>query len=194
MNQTRFLQHLAEKHKLITRSEYHLQIEVGEHVYHNIWLDKSHRMRIKFAGNREVIDVIRSNMARILEQIDSYKHVESDYYRLKELENLLTKVENQQGIYCDAGFKDGKAKIAIIKVDNGDVDIHVRHIEADSPYNAECRAINLALMFHPPHTKNIIYSDCLEAVQAFNKLGHKQIKWINRKENKEADKLANMRG
>lgn len=109
---------------------------------------------------------------------------------MRDLTKFIGEIAGKMGIFVDAGWKNGKARAAIIKSEaNGDMDIAVRTIEAQSSYHAELWAIGFALEHWP--CEDTIHSDCKVAVEA---TAHPRVVWIPREQNKQADSLGNMRG
>jgi hypothetical protein len=107
---------------------------------------------------------------------------------MQRLHLIVKKVEGKTGLFCDAGFSGGRARVAIVRASRGDYDITVRLIEAQDSLQAEDWAIKKAIEMYPGDEP--VFSDCEPAVDA----NQPRARWVSRKENKEADSFGNMRG
>lgn len=184
MNKEKLLERLATEFPLIVRTEYHVQIETTNGP-HNIWLTKSGSIRFKPCGAAE------SNFLsgdKLIQRLRNYDYGKTDLALMHSLTRFIGEVKGKSGIFVDAGWKNGKAKVAIIKSESwGDMDITVRHIDIESSYAAEEWAVITAAEMYPGDTP--IYSDCQTVADSFPR-----VQWIPRKQNKQADSLGNMRG
>lgn len=195
MNSRQMLDELSRQFRLIIRNEYHVQIEVERGKYHDIWPLRHGGLKVKLLGMHHAKTY--HDTRHLLNRLDQYDYrKDSDYAKMLELERLLTKANGVDGIHCDAGFKDGNARLAIIRLRSGDVDLHVRNgVECVSSVEAEIMAIKLAMNFFFAHDKDLtIYSDCRPAVEeTLAMYPDAKIKWVSRKGNRGADQAANMR-
>jgi hypothetical protein len=100
---------------------------------------------------------------------------------IESYEEVLKIITVDDAVYVDAGFKNGKSKIAVVKPGK---DILIKTIQADSAIDAEKQAVQFALEQYKNET---IYTDCKSAVIC------DRVKWIPRMLNKAADAFANLR-
>lgn len=190
MGHDKILETLAAEFALLIRTAYHVQIDTGEdsvHRYHNIWLKDGGGIRLQLAGARASEWVTTDEL---LIKLRAYDYKTTDF----ALMQFVRRIERigHVGIFTDAGFKEGQAKLAIVRVmSGGAMDIHVRRMACSNSAQAECEAVRLATTIYAvPQFEDIIYTDCLEAAQRFAP----RAQWLSRDKNKRADALANMRG
>lgn len=198
MRENSLLEAIAKEYDLIVRTEHHVQIKLSNDKYHNFWPLYWGGLRVQFAGMGK--SVIYNNADHLLKKLKGYNYSHSDYTQLQQ---IIKKTKGrEEGIYCDAGFKqrDGKkiSKLAVIRLKEDQVDLHVRtRFDIESNVDAEYEAILLATgLFW--NESMIIYSDCESAVNRYvanckSVSLDGKVQWIGRKENKEADKFANLR-
>lgn len=183
MNGEKLLERLSQEFVVHVRSAYHFQIDTGKG-YHNLWFSKG-LLKLQLYGNSGWHYVTES---KLLKELRAYNPGNTDLARMRSITAFISEVVGRTGIFVDAGWKNGKAKVAIIKsVSNGDMDITVRMIDAENSYAAEEWAILTAAELHPG--KEPIFSDCQAAATK-----HPRAEWIPREQNKQADSLGNMRG
>lgn len=180
----RILERLAQHYPLLIRTEHHVQIQTAKG-YHDIWFGKE-GTKVKFCGSRRVQPM---GADRLMAELRAYSYGESDLADMQALHKLIDRAAETDGIFVDAGWKNGKAKVAVIRKQGTAIDVHVRSVEAATCTEAEERAIAFAARCFPDPTAPI-YSDCQAAVEKFKP----RAVWLPRNANKDADKLANVRG
>jgi len=143
-------------------------------------------IKLKLHGESETEFVAPEEL---FDKLRRYQYTKTELNALRKIDSLIKL--NINGIYVDAGFKNGKAKIAVVKVDRDkhELSINIRRIECVNILQAETAAILWAEDLYPG-TDNI-YSDSENAV--YSNISNRA-KWISRKQNKAADIFANMRG
>lgn len=185
------------RNQIKIHSEYHIQV-ITKKGKNDIWLTKNGEIRFKPYGSRKISDIHDIN--RIIKRLKTPE--KSHYEKMKDVLNLSEFIkkseeiskqfDDNKNIFVDAGFKDGKAKVAAILFDNlkETMDIKVRTYQCENSYKAECIAIELGLsMLVPLETINV-YTDNKPASEKYSNF---PVKWISRKFNKIADSLSNLR-
>jgi hypothetical protein len=174
---------LVEQYGAIVRTEFHLQIPTtGGH--HDIWFSLRDGLKWRLYGDRKTTHGDASDLYGFL---DRYNPVETDLGWMRSLTAFIAKIEGYRGIFVDAGWKEGVAKAAIVKVlKNGDMEIFTYQFHCSSSHLGEMEAINKAKTKWPGET---IYSDCQGAAHATS-----GVQWIPRRRNQLADALGNRRG
>lgn len=183
MHHERLLARLREKYELIVQTQHHIQIEAAQGK-HNIFLSKR-GVKIQPCGQQQARDITEKEL---LDELERYEYCSTDLALMQQLTLILKRVEGKEGIFCDAGFSQGRARVAVIRSFNGDYDISVRLIEASDSVFAEDWAIKKAIELYPGDQP--VFSDCEPAVQA----NQPRAKWIPRAANTAADRFGNMRG
>ncbi len=195
MNSSQILEIIGSQYPLIVRTECHVQIQLDKGKYHNFWPTRD-GLKVRLYGMQDTN--IYHNPEKLLRKLKVYNYkTDSDLSQMQYLERLLIKFKAAErgGVFCDAGFKDGQSKIAVIRIHEGDTDMHIRHsLNCNTNIEAEVLAIKVALNLYPNAPE--IFSDCKPAVEdivvAFPHL-ETVVKWIGREQNRDADKLANLR-
>jgi hypothetical protein len=173
---------LVEEHGAIVRTQHHLQITCGKG-FHNIWTGKE-GLKLQLYGHR---NVNRASPEAILKYLAAYQPDKSDLATMQRLVSFLKRLGGRTGVFVDAGWKDGNAKVALVNLwADGDVDIKIRSFASPTCLDAEIRGIDLA---HSIFGDGEIYSDSQEAVKKYGG----PARWLPRELNKEADLLANKR-
>lgn len=186
------------KENILVHSEYHVQVVVsGTTKKHDVWLNRFGQLKWKLSHSRDVSSGSHDKMLHRMRRHDVKKTDFAEMQNAQQLSNAIARVsrlasENhiQRGIFCDAGFKDGRARISIIAVLGDEVEAFSHPMEATSIDVAERAAIDRALAKYNDDTL-CIYSDSQSVVQSF---GSPRIRWIPRGQNRDADRLANLRG
>ncbi len=175
---------LSEKYRPIVKSPHCIQIKLKEG-RHNIWLTAKGAITFMPHGQQSGHSV---TLEQLLKELEHYDYESTDLAAMSRLSYIMGRIDlNRTGIYCDAGFAEGRARAAIIRVHGGDFDIAVRHIHAESSFAAEEWAIKEAIRMYPGDEP--VFSDCLAAVE-----GNKpRAEWIARESNAEADQFGNVR-
>lgn len=175
------------------RSQYHIQV-MSIKGPHDIWITKFNELKFKRAGNRDVKNDVSIDF--IIKQIGSQAPTSiDDMNNALDFTKFIKQCEQQEKgvVYTDAGFKQGKAKIAAIFVDNDIIDAKSRIIFTDSIITAEIAAIELGLSLRNLVT---VYNDNQGAVARFHNDDNFysfRVKWLPRAETKVADKISNLR-
>jgi len=178
-----FWDELSKDYELITKTQHHIQIKTVDGM-HNIYIDKNGGIKFQPYGQQQTHIVSEKQLRS---ELANYKYESSDLAYMQRLSIVMKKAAGKTGIFCDAGFSENRAKVAVIRANKGDYDISVRQIEVESPYHAEDRAIKMALEMYPGDEP--VFSDCKQAVIA-NQL---RAQWIPREDNQQADRFGNMR-
>lgn len=190
------LEEIGREFRLIVRNEFHIQIEHAKKSYTDIWPMKQGGLKVRLKGKHRWDMVYAQNFSDFMKRLRQFNYTaDTDYARMKELENLMTKFNGKVGIFCDAGWKSGKARIAVVRLlIGGGMDVHIREdLEYPNVNEAELSALKFAYSLYPLSTD--LNSDSQNAVERFNTMHSKSIaRWVDRSGNKEADKLSNMRG
>lgn len=182
MKKAHLLHRLAENYGLLVRTQYHVQIETPNGM-HNIWFPQDGGIKFQACGHVKWRWV---SPEQLLKELSSYNYDASNLAYMQRLSTLVKKLEGKKGIYTDAGFFGGKAKVAIIRMMDDGYDIAVRDIEVASSADAEMWGVIKAAEMYPGNEP--IHTDCQEV-----SLRHPRAKWIPREANREADQLGNMR-
>lgn len=181
------IHHLVESRAAIVRTEHHVQVPAGSSM-HDVWIGRE-GLKWKLAGMRRVLS---GPPEKLLAQMDDHVPESTDLAWMKSLAGQLrglervVKATGKTGIFVDAGFKNGKARAALVKLaSGGDAEIIVRCYAATSAHEAESEAIRMAQERWPGE---LVHSDCQGAAKANG------AKWVPRERNREADAIGNMRG
>jgi hypothetical protein len=177
---------LVEEHAAIVRTQHHIQLPCGNG-FHDVWILADNEIKWRLYGNRS-IQVVEGSPEKLLHKLTSYDPSKSDLSWMQSLTAFLKRIEGKTGVYVDAGWKKGKAKICAVRLGpNDEKDIYVRTISALNIGDAELAAIKLAVVAWPNDLP--IYCDNKQAVDRWPEVAT----WIPREQNKVADKLGNMR-
>lgn len=134
-----------------------------------LWLNKHGELKAKAYGNRNALQncSLESIIKKFGSQSKSHIEIMKEILDLSKVVKFSEKLANQYGtlIFSDAGFKDGKAKIAAVFVDGTDVTMKSRLIECNTISDAEHQAISLGLSMSETAT---IYNDNLGVVNSYN--------------------------
>lgn len=180
---TKLVEDLHAEFPLVVRTPYHVQIETANGP-HNIWFTKNDDIRFQPCGDK---DSYFTTATDLVKKLRSYDYTKTDLAFMQSITKFIGEIAGKSGIFVDAGWKGGKAKVAIIKsTANGDMDIAVRVIESPNSYAAEDWAIKTAAEIHPGDEP--IFTDCQSAAKV-----NERAQWIPRGQNKQADALGNMR-
>ena len=186
---------------VIVRSEYHTQI-ITTGKPHDIWFSTKEGLKWRLAGMQQTQG---GPPERLLGALDKWAEKDTDFGKMQSALELsaqigrITLIAAQRKItraaFCDAGYKNGLARIGIVMIDGDDVDAIRRNFKAGEVqdiHQAEVIAIETAIKMADELDPNMtIYSDSQTAIQ---RLGLARVQWIPRGQNKHADGMANMRG
>lgn len=203
MNQTELIKILIEnfsKMNVKVCSQYHIQVQ-NQKGKNNIWLNKNGFSELKFqaAGDRNVVEISISEIIKRLKlpkttHFDEMNEILNLSSFVHNVEVLLKDVEDEQCIFVDSGFKNGRAKAAAVLINKKELsmDICVRITQCNNSYEAECFAIEigLGLKLRQDNKHLKIYTDNQPAAEKYKM---NNVIWIPRKENTVADKLSNLR-
>ena len=173
-------------------SQFHVQIKDGSAV-HNLW-DGKDGYKVQLSGKKKVRPLPLHQIISYLASYNPAQH--SDIARMEEalaLSQLINRAARQQadGVFVDAGFKGGKAKIAVIMISGDKMSAESYITTAADSTSAEIAAINFALTYDPWKTGHSlpIFTDSQNAVSM---LKNPRVKWIRRDFNV-TDRIANLR-
>jgi hypothetical protein len=179
MTPERILEILGEEYQLIVRTTYHLQIAV-QGGYHNLWITKE-GLKVQFHGKREA-EIVR--LKELTDRLKKYNYADTDLAAIQSIKSVIAKAGKKKGIFCDAGFKDGKARICVIRIMEGQIDVRVKDVECKDNATAEWMAVQMAIGLYPGDETIHTDSKVLE---------EGRVKWIPRANNREADSFGNLR-
>jgi len=181
----RLIEKLSAEFPVIVRTTFHIQIETVNG-FHNIWSGKR-GLKYQLCGQQSTEHA--TSEAELIAKLRQYDYAKTDLAFMQGLTQFIGQIAGRVGVFVDAGWKKGQAKIAIIRqVASGDMDITVRLVKTETNIEAERLAIDKALEIYPEHGP--VYSDCKPAVEMFDA---ERVQWLPRKQNREADALANLR-
>ncbi len=180
---------------VLVRSQYHVQVEVSMGRYHDVWLNDHGSIKWRLCGCRQTES---GSVRRMVDRLNTFQPIHSDVEVMAAAVQLARDINGVsraaaqagiiQGVFCDAGYKDGRARIALIALlDEGRIEANVMPVEAADSQAAEEQAIQYALGRYDM----LVYSDCESAVLRIN---DPRVHWIDRRSNRTADSLANLRG
>ncbi len=175
---------------VLIRSQFHIQVRDSRGL-NDIWLNKFGQLKARIFGNSSIIE--DTSLKNIIQRLKQLK--KTDLQLMKDILDLAKVVkfteqiasQNESVIFTDAGYKDGKARIAAVYVNGFEIEMKSKLIEIENIFLAEIQAIQLGMSMHINAT---IYNDNQTAVQ---KINDSRVKWICREENKVADKFGNLR-
>lgn len=173
--------HGLGRYNVIVRTRHHLQIPVGKKKYHDIWVSSSGDVRMRMHGDSRAnvfgLDEIHRRLA-------GYKY-EATEQSAMEVAALLRRSGGRIGVFVDAGFKEGRARIAVVKHDeDGGLEIRARNIVVNTVNQAEEAAVEWAKSLWP--TARIYCDNKPVAIKT-------GVSWISRDGNGVADSVANLR-
>ena len=165
------------------RSQYHAQIACGPG-FHDIWFTK-YGLKFKAHGQRSSVEV---SLRDLLNGLAKYNYETTDL-GMMEAVRFAKQLPLTTGVFCDAGWKAGTAKLCVVvkRSSPESSQIHWKEAAATSSYEAELAAFLWACELVPG--EQYIYIDNSQVVA-----NHPRAKWLNRKQNREADAMSNLRG
>lgn len=185
---------------VVVRSEYHTQILTSGKP-HDIWFSTKEGLKWRLAGMQGTQS---GSPERLLQQLDKWVDKDTDFGKMQAALSLCNLIGNvsliavrekiTKAVFVDAGFRDGKARMGIVRIDGEDVTAVRRNITSDNIkdiHDAEEAAIRAGLLMADklgPDTK--VYSDSRTAIARVNL---PRVVWLSRVFNKPADKMANLR-
>jgi hypothetical protein len=175
---------------------YHIQV-LSDKGPHDIWVKKGGSIKFKRAGSPKIFEGI--SLQGIIQKIGSNKKTTVEKMRdmlsLAEIVAISEKAVQTLGdaIFTDAGFKEGRARIAAVKVNGDEIEAKSlknveRVYEIRCIQDAEKAAIEYGLSLDPDL---IVYNDNKPVCEALN---NPRVKWLPRENLKAPDKLASMKG
>lgn len=169
------------KYGVLVRTRHHLQIPIGKRKYHDIWINDRGEIKIRMYGLGRAVATTLEDIDRRLE---GYKYDSTEQSSM-EVATLLRRSERICGVFVDAGYKDGRGRIAVIRRRGTEIDVRVRDIEGLSgPGEAEERAYLLGRELWPLEQ---LFTDSKNVALKYGAT------WIPRKLNREADHCSNLR-
>lgn len=170
---------------LKVHNQYHVHVLTADGAKHNLWFTKA-GYKFQRAGDRHAKEV---SLPQLMAALRGFDAAATDLAAMHAVRELTHRVPIKQGIYADAGFrrKDGLARLAVVHLTGNDVDVHVRHVPAKNNEEAEDLAVRLALTLFPGDEP--VYNDNANIVAK-----HPRAVWVPRKDNREADVVAHLRG
>jgi hypothetical protein len=203
MKVQRLVELLAQQfgNRVKVRSPYHVQVDFDKGP-HNIWVKQTGELKFQFCGDREVksgvsFDWIVSHIKsqRVHTVLDDLRNILNVTKFIEHSEKAAKQVD--KAIFTDAGFKNGKARIAAVHIDNIEGTVEARSIVvlAKDIVDAEKLAIYLGLEMVVDITSDIkVYNDNQTAVALIRQLvDGSRVEWLPRDKTKIADSLGNMR-
>jgi hypothetical protein len=177
------------------KSEYHIQV-LSDKGPNDIWVKKDGSLKFKKYGDNKVHADI--SFDKLIRMIVSKKKTKVE--QMTEMLDLATIVKSSEkasevlgnAIFTDAGFKNGKARIATVMTMGPEItakslkDIEKAH-EIFSIQDAERVAITYGLMMDKKLT---VYNDNKTVCESMD---NPRVKWLPREYLKAPDKLANLR-
>ena len=184
------------RENVLVHSEFHIQVVSGKQK-HDVWLTRFGELKWRLKGGR---DTSRGSPEKLIDTIKQHNPLRTDLADM-QFALALSRSINQagalaaghgltRGVFCDAGFKDGKARGSVVKIDGEYVIANAFPVLADNIADAERQAIGRAMEWYQDDITLLIYSDAKNVVDAMNCT---RVKWIPREQNKPADNLANLR-
>jgi hypothetical protein len=177
------------------KSAYHIQV-LSEKGPNDIWVKKDGSLKFKKYGDNKVhANISFDKLVRMI-----YSKKKTKVEQMTEMLDLADIVKNSEkaaevlgdGIYTDAGYKDGKVRIASVMVQGPEItakctrDIEKVH-EIRSIQDAERIAVIYGLRMDPELT---VYNDNESVCKDFK---GPRVQWLPREHLKAPDKLANLR-
>jgi ribonuclease HI len=196
MNHARLVELLTQefgKENVKVHNEFHMQVQL-EGRKHDVWLNRHGQLKWKLAHSRQPAT---GGFDRMIERFRGAARAKTDLDDMRAAQELCSTIARvsriaashriNRGIFCDAGYKNGKARISVILIDGETVEAKAFPVQANDVNAAEEQAILTALTLREDFT---IYTDSRACVQ---KIDSPRVKWIPREQNRNADSLANMR-
>jgi hypothetical protein len=185
---------------VVVHTEYHIQI-LRPGKPHDIWAGTKTGLKWRLAGQH---DTQSGSPEKLLAKLADYDEKNTDFSKMQEavyLSNLVGNVgviaareKITRAVFCDAGFKDGKSRIGLVRIDGEDVTAIRRGVTWDdirTINDAECLAIEMGIELANELGPDVpVFSDSQTAV---NLAANPRVKWVPREKNKHADKIANLR-
>jgi len=200
----RLLSDTYGKDNVIVCSPHHIQIRQPSGL-HNIWIDSRNIVKYKLADQAGKAHVAASPQ-RLLRAIGGHDGDSTDLVNMRkalELSELINSAKTalplcgvSHAVFVDAGVKDGRAQIGVVQVA---IEADGEHVRAEShpcaateSTAAEEAAIEHAVAWAAADLP--IFCDNRSAVDRARKKHGDRIRWLPRKNNKVADRVANLRG
>jgi hypothetical protein len=200
----RWLSDRFGKENVIVCSPHHVQVQQPSGL-HNLWIDSRNIVKYKLADQAGKAHVA-SSPQRLLRAIGGHDSDSTDLVNMRkalELSELIDSAKTalplcgvSRAVFVDAGVKDGKAQIGVVQVQ---IEADGEHVRAEShpcvatdSTAAEEAAIEHAVTWAARDLP--IFCDNQSAVERARKKHGDRIRWLPRKRNKAADRVANLRG
>jgi hypothetical protein len=181
--------------KVKVHTEFHVQV-VATRGVHDIWMAHNWTgFKLKLSGNKKIQHF--KYVSRLTTALKTAMGAKTDLTDMEDVLRLTTLIrkasqKKQSGVFVDAGWKNGKAKIAVIYIH--ETTMVARSFEQDQPDSlaAEIAALQYALQYNPLDLQILppVFCDCTGAIQ---KINNPRVQWISRINNV-SDSIGNMRG
>lgn len=176
-------------------TEFHVQV-VAPRGFHDVWMAHNWTgFKLKLAGNKRIQHF--KHVSRLTTALKTAMGAKTDLTDMEDVLRLTTLIrraseKKQSGVFVDAGWKNGKAKIAVICIH--ETTMVARSFELYQPDSlaAEIAALEYALQYNPFELEVLppVFCDCTGAIQ---KINNPRVQWISRINNV-SDSIGNMRG
>lgn len=165
---------------------------------HNLWFTKT-GLKWQLDGQ---IHARQGPAENFLRAIDAMPRTETDLGKMKSALEMcemvgrfaesLANIDAKRAVFCDAGFKDGRARIGVLLVNGNDMHAVRRAVDCANISEAEREAVVIGLTLADQIDPTItVYTDSKTTAESFKS---SRVAWIPRQQNKMADGLANLRG
>jgi len=192
------------KGSVVVRSPHHVQVKRNSAV-HNLWIDSGHVVKYKLAdqAGKATVAFSRQQLLRAISQHDGEVTDLVNMRRALDLSELIDSAKASlplcgvsRAVFVDAGIKGNRAQIGVVHVaieaDGEHVRAESRPCQAKNSTAAEEAAIEYAVGW--AGASDLIFSDNQSAVDRARKKHGDRVRWLSRKQNRAADRLANLRG
>ena len=115
---------LSKEYEVIVNTPHHVQIPCVKGK-HDIWFTKNGVITFQPVGQREGHC---TTPKALKEELKRFDYAKTDQGKMEEVIAFIRNVPIKEGIFVDAGWKEGRGRIAIIRIKSGDIDVYVRHV------------------------------------------------------------------
>lgn len=203
------IQQLAEqfgRRAVVIHTQHHLQV-LWAGGKHDIWCTNDGDVKYRTAGYAGPTQTAR-DFGQLVAAIERYTPKGSALGKMQEawetaeaIDEALVRLREsgeQSAVFCDAGVKDGLAKIGWIYITQGEhgptirVQVWYDRLTIQEAERAAIRSATGACLAEPLPP---VYSDCKTVVEEeCRNRNDNRVQWLPRTENRVADRIANMRG
>jgi hypothetical protein len=188
---------------VLVRSPHHVQVEHNSK-RHDIWIDSAHAVKFKLAEQAGRA-TLASSSRELLAAIMGHEPAKTDLAEMRRALELSELIDSAKAalpfsglkcaVFVDAGIKDGRAQIGVVRVSLEQDGEHVRAeshpVTASNSTEAEQKAIEFALGWAA--MGDTIFCDNQVAVERARKTQGDRVRWLPRGQNEVADRVANLR-